>query len=563
VTDQNAQNYGFCTACTANSQCASPTPYCELGAFSQNYGQCVVCTSSHTGVCTLDAGLFCNTDIDQCQFDCRSDAGACFPGFCDGDGGQPICQPGCLDDTTCPSSASICLQGTCVACLFDDAGCTTGDICYPDNSCHLDCRGDGGSCVGQFGGGNYCDGDSGMCQVGCFNAGDCANGQRCITAGSGTSGTCNDCLTEADCAAFAGCNANGCGSCSKLSDCPSPLGCDTNNTHWCTCTSDTDCQNANPNAPNCIDAGFGNLCGCISSDSCPLGTVCDPRAAASAIFPQNGIFMANPPPPYVGYCVARCDTSGGLACATVAGLPVCDVDSGYCVGCTQDSDCPSTAGPHCVPFADAGYDAGIPYGGICGCSDTSQCNDGNTCDTFDFPTAPGVGQCAAACQRDAGYVYLVYDNCPNFFGGFCDTFNGICYQCLDDYECTFPTFIGPPSPYCIPAIGCVQCLDFSNCPADLPGCQASQYQCGFCDTVADCPPDAGFTYTCTAAFVGATARCIVACTADGGTSQCPSGQPICNADAGACVECLKSSDCGTGCCDRFTQTCQPHCILPP
>jgi hypothetical protein len=518
--------------------------------------------SGHAGACTADAGLFCDTDLDQCQFDCRSDAGACFPGYCDADAGQPICQPGCIDDTNCPSSASICLNGFCVACLFGDAGCSNSEVCYTDNSCHLDCRGDGGSCVAQFGGGNFCDVDSGVCQVGCLNGGDCANGQRCITPGTGVPGTCNDCLTASDCTAFAGCNANGCGSCSKLTDCPSPLTCDTNNTAWCTCTSDTDCQNANPSAPNCIDAGFGDLCGCTSSDSCPLGTICDTRQAVSGIFPQNGTFMAKPQTPYVGYCVPRCDIVGGLNCATIPELSICDADSGYCVGCTQDSDCSDVATPHCVPLADAGLDAGILYGGVCGCSDTSQCTDGNTCDTFDNPTAPGIGQCFAPCQRDAGYVS---DSCPNFFQSYCDTFDGLCYQCLDDYDCTGLQifFFGPAANYCIQSIGCVQCLDFSNCPADLPGCQASQYRCGFCDTVADCPPDAGFTYACAAASAGATAQCVVACTADGGTSQCPSGQPLCNTDAGICVECQQNSDCGKGCCNTKTGSCQPFCILPP
>jgi hypothetical protein len=565
VTNPQQPNYGFCAQCTTGTQCTAPTPYCELGFGNANYGLCVVCTATHQGTCTQDAGVFCNSDLDVCEFDCRTDAGVCFPGFCDADAGQPICQPGCIDATNCPTSASICLAGSCVSCIFGDAGCDSGEVCYQDDVCRPDCRSDGGTCVSQFGPGNFCDSDGGMCLPGCQNLGDCASNQRCIASGiTGVPGSCNDCLTAADCTAFAGCNANGCGSCSAPFDCPSPLTCDSSDTRWCTCSSDQDCQTANPNAPNCIDAGLGNLCGCSSSDGCPLGTVCDQRAAASVEFAQNGIFNANPPTPYAGYCVARCDVVGGLDCTQVPGLAVCDADSGYCVGCAQDSQCQSPATPHCVPFADAGIDAGASFGtvgGVCGCSDTSQCNDGNTCDTFDFSLAPGVGECVPACQRDAGFVF---DNCglQGASGGFCDTFTGVCFPCLDNYDCINFSVFGPPQNICVPDAGCVECLSFSDCPAALPGCEVSQYRCGYCDTLADCPPDAGVTYACSPAFGSSQSQCVVACSADGGASQCPSGRPLCDVDAGFCAECLKNSDCAKGCCNMTNGTCQPFCILP-
>jgi hypothetical protein len=556
VTDTSRHEYGFCVQCTQDAHCADPTPYCELDDWhSNNGGLCVACSAAHSGVC--DAGYACNTSLDVCQFDCLTDAGDCGLGYYCAYYGA--CVAGCLDAGDCPTSTPFCTSnGVCVPCLFGgDAGCDPDKVCRADDTCVPDCRLDAGLCPLDFTGpGFYCETDSGLCLTGCQANSDCQLGRRCVIPFPGVVGTCVDCLSAADCAAFAGCNGNSCGSCSQQSDCPAGLTCTYG---LCTCASDSDCQNQD--TPNCIDAGYVNLCGCSSTDACPLGTVCDPRASMGYyLFPHSGPFSNQP---YVSYCVTVCGVEGGTDCSTTV-YQTCDVDSGYCVGCTDDSHCQDPSQPHCVPFADAGYDAGIPYGGICGCTDSSQCNDGTVCDLlavgFLSQPAPGVGECIAPCQRDAGYAP---DTCPPQGAGYyCDTFNGVCYPCLDDYDCTGTNYgWGPDSNICIQDYGCVQCLDFTYCPADLPGCSASTYSCGYCDTVADCPPDAGFVYQCSPAFFESQLECVVACTADGGASQCPTARPFCDVDGGGfCAECLTDSDCAKGCCDILRDTCAEYCF---
>jgi hypothetical protein len=223
---------------------------------------------------------------------------------------------------------------------------------------------------------------------------------------------------------------------------------------FCGCTSDSDCASL-AGAPVCLglDSGFaaGN-CGCLSSADCDAGSVCDPRSPFQ-VFPQSDPFDRQ----LGGACIPSC--VGGPADYCVANFgpvnpygtanPVCNPATGYCVPCLQDSDCTAGASqpwqtPSCIPFEDGGATSSyLPFvptgGGQCGCRSTGDCDDGLTCE---YPS--DAGECISPCTLIDGI-----DSCqPQFGGGFCNTFTGLCKQCLDDYGCTGIDAGGSPEPTC-------------------------------------------------------------------------------------------------------------------
>src|SRR5262249_28187734 len=124
-----------------------------------------------------------------------------------------------------------------------------------------------------------------------------------------------------------------------------------------------------------------------------------------------------------GACIPQCNLVGGTDCQTAGISPgqnyygsgnayqparICEASTGYCVACGQSSDCYNAYGssltspvtnPACVPFEN-GTDprSGLPTGGgLCGCDDTSECNDGYAC------WSPGPnGQCQPPCYLTNG-----------------------------------------------------------------------------------------------------------------------------------------------------------------
>jgi hypothetical protein len=197
--------------------------------------------------------------------------------------------------------------------------------------------------------------------------------------------------------------------------------------------------------------------------------------------------------------------------------------------------------PSCVLYPN-GLDpsSGEPTGGgECGCSATSQCNDGYAC------WNAGIGgSCQPPCTIVNGadscnpYRQYYYYSPPT--DPFCNTWTGACVQCLDNWGCTnvVETYIdglyaypGFPASTCSPNGTCVGCVSAADCPTTEPNC--TEGFCGFCSKNADCYEDAGFTcmqfnggaYAGTCLITGCVGDSNEVAT-DAGTL-CPAGLPYC------------------------------------
>jgi hypothetical protein len=564
------------------------TADCPTGLKCDNNHNCVPCR----GKFDCPTGLICETNgttdplgnyhAPGCFPDCR-DAGAdfCNPGLCDGDAGECLygqcaANSQCVvnGQGACDFSQQNFFTGlfNCAPCTTDAGGCAPDEVCvksntfFGQNACQLSCLVDGGDCQA----GTFC-GDAGLCLSGCLSSSDCAGstqGSICHQA------QCVECLTQADCpASNPGCgpgfsSTNQCGFCQSDNDCPTLLHCETNNntgSTQCRCHADNECDPFR--APLCVglDLGLGfpqgsGHCGCKTTADCPSQTVCETRLPYG--FTDSSGHVAG------GACVPACTTTA-TDCATAgitvipnffnfcAQIPppneVCDTSTGYCVPCASDSDCQSGAEPKvtpaCAPFQNgANLFAGglVTGGGLCACTDTAQCDDGNAC------VGAGIfGQCAPPCSYAGGVDSCAGSsrNCPSFANTpFCNTFSGACQGCLSDHDCigtsNAPNFGNTvPTPFCDPAsTTCVQCQSNSQCPANAPNC--TQGFCGFCQSNADCLPTGG--WQCVNRF--GQSQCEIPCVPDSqemptdAGSSCPGVLPFC-ANIQACFFCPKLSFC--------------------
>jgi hypothetical protein len=566
----NANNFGACGNGSSDCvQCRNSSD-CPSGLkCNTNDNTCVPCRTKND--CAL--GLICepqgvndpqgNYHPPGCFADCRTASPSyCNPGLCDGDAGE--CLFGvCTANWQCVvNGQGACDFGrtdfntgyfTCAAC-YQDAGCGQNELCVNQggrNVCQLSCLLDPTVCSP----GTFC-GDAGLCQSGCQNSIDCAgspSGPICHQ------GQCVGCLTGADCpASNPGCgpgfsSANQCGFCQTDSDCPSPLHCETNfnfGLNQCRCHSDSECDPLR--APSCIGLdvaqGFpqgSGQCGCATTNDCPSQTVCELRSPYG--FTSNNGNMLG------GGCIPACTTTG--TDCTTAGITsspgffsfctqnappnnVCDVGTGYCVPCAIDLDCQSPVEPKvtpgCAPFQNGSnpFAGGVVTGGgLCACTESSQCDDGNAC------LNPGIdGHCGAPCSYVGGVDSCAGSSrgCPTFaHTPYCNTFTGGCQGCLSDHDCigtaNAPGFGNTtPTPLCDPvSTACVQCISNAGCPAYAPNC--TQGFCGFCQTNADCLSTGG--WQCVNLF--GQNQCAIPCVpnaqelpTDAGAS-CPSTLPYC------------------------------------
>ncbi|MFZ9886798.1 MAG: hypothetical protein ACO3JL_04775 [Myxococcota bacterium] len=306
------------------------------------------------------------------------------------------------------------------------------------------------------------------------------------------------------------------------------------------CTSDGECE-------------LGELCiqsacaaGCRDSRDCPaVSPACALDAAENGLCVQCTDAAAHCAPSEV--CA---DYGCRIACATEnVGCTdgVCDVEAGYCVGCLEDSHCPTgeiCEGRSCIE----------------GCRDDRDCPEGLICDDNQ--------QCVGGCDP-------VNDTCP--VGAHCDVATRSCVVGCngDDDRCL-------EGDVCVDEQGgagwrCRAACDNDNpCPADRTclagvcrdGCQSSDD----CTSLAApvCDETIGTPGRCVACLVdedcpgvsqGVTCNvpartCVAPCVAfsQGATPSCPLGG-VCE-DGIRCVECLADADCGDDAvCDLVTKTC--------
>lgn len=247
--------------------------------------------------------------------------------------------------------------------------------------------------------------------------------------------------------------------------------------------------------------------------------------------------------------------------------PVCNSATGYCVPCAADSDCTATQDPSkpwirpsCVLFADGGNPNTSPTlntgGGLCGCSDTSQCNGGYACQN------PGYyGTCQPTCNVTNGIdsctpTSFYNGSCANGYTAYCNTYTGQCQSCLDDYDCTG---LGCYQPICSDGGTCVGCFTGDDCLVtnvfNNTTCLAGNCTNYGCTDNSQCPTDGG--YTCTTDPTG-NANCIITCvlgddaglgTVSDAGNPCPTGTPFCvpnpyasDPTLGTCGNCLSAYD---------------------
>jgi Cys-rich repeat protein len=475
--------------CTKSKDCATGL-VCDTNGNSPFVNRCVQCARNSD----CAAGEVCNSALvdgnlwqgdDQCQLDCRSNAGICTPGMCEGDSGicyrasygqnytdfdncgnqvdAGWCTTGTdcyvdgvggacnLGSQLCPFDANLfCFVGNnfgngnglgyCVPCTVDAGGCASpNEICIstgcdgPAGACVPNCFIDSGVCAA----GTYCadagpvgvdGGLVGVCDAGCQNSSNCGGATPICSAGS-----CVQCAVSADCPDWTpGCHNNLCNSCSQNSDCPGTEQCTGGR---CGCSVNADCP---LDVPNCVgqSSGYDGTCACTDSSQCGVGQICETRSPYAVVAAAGGA------------CIAPCVTSADCATSFPGASSVCNSTTGYCVPCLTDQDClaaadpsQSIAAPSCLLLGDGGYPNTSPPlltgGGVCGCDAISQCDGGYTC------VNPGFGgTCVAPCSYAGGIdsCFLpdyVFGYCPQDpITPYCNTFTGACQQCLEDYDCT-------------------------------------------------------------------------------------------------------------------------------
>lgn len=368
-------------ACTADSQCQDGT--CLMLGFTDGY-----CTRSCTSSTNCLAGSQCGDNptgsgparvcLVQCSQPGQS-PGGCRTGYvCDttaNTAGVPVCQPGCVSNTTCGAAPTCDSRGFC--CGSNGFACCEGTMCASGNTCQAGTCRTGAACGAT---GQACCTSGAACQPGnlcsanvCTACGGlsqaCCAGSTCTT-GTCTNGTCQTaascgnagqacCTSGAACVTGSVCQAGTCAACGGLNQpCCGGSTCTTG-----TCTGGT-CQ-----APACGNAG--QAC-CTSGTACLGSTVCQAGTCTAC----GGSGQA--------CCAGNTCTEGTCQSGTCQAASACGAVAQAC--CTSGTAC--TAGAVCY----AGYCRALT-GGAC---TTSIYCDGDACLTQQGTRWLG-GYCSARC----------------------------------------------------------------------------------------------------------------------------------------------------------------------
>jgi hypothetical protein len=268
------------------------------------------------------------------------------------------------------------------------------------------------------------------------------------------------------------------------------------------CTASTDC------APGQLCDG--GLCVAVPPPACGPRKACTGNDACTSGVCEGGCCAPA--------CQADADCADGETCrssvcrelgaactratdCTSPSTPVCDLESGACVGCVGDADCGRgewCEGRRCQRPASQG------------CTSDAQCTE-----------VAQLSRCLASERR--------------------------CVACLNDAQCPRPpvgTVTCDKATYACRVVvpGCDTSADCAGNPAG-PHCDSARRACVACLVDAQCPAGSH----CTAARIcDATPACT--------PTSCRPPKPRCRSDR-TCVECLLSSDCPGG------QRCQEnHCV---
>lgn len=221
-----------------------------------------------------------------------------------------------------------------------------------------------------------------------------------------------------------------------------PHGCDPN-VGCVQCVGDGDCGAAKP---FCV---LGTCEECAIDRDCSASQACYPRRhECEPLCTQNG--NCHPEEPMCDLETGRC--VGCLIEADCGGShPFCDPVYGQCVDCFEDFDCAASA-PVCDQAA-----------GECRqCIVDGHCDHAEVCE--------GDHKCHPACVYDS--------DCTKPSEPFCDFERRKCVECLMHVDC------GAAEPICKKDGKCVVCEGNADCEAALPICKDDF--CVQCDKNEDC-----------------------------------------------------------------------------
>jgi hypothetical protein len=380
---------------------------------------------------------------------------------------------------------------------------------------------------------------NGACEVqGCTGAAQCYTGQTCVDVDGDGAKECTaiDCTTDADCAAKGANYYCKLGACLPKQDILTDVYQDiqkpdgegpeaevaedtttpTEGAVCKLCENDGDCGTS-----VCSTLPEGDYClpKCTSNAECPSGFLCLELTTAGYKQCVPGLYNK-----CADCLVTPC--GAGQYCDQVAGS--CKAVKAQCAACVQDDECGQ--GSRCLKLA-SGEKTCVPE---CGAGDT--CPEKSSCTTVDSQHGTeGVKACApqgSACC----------------FGAQCQT-----------VDCSAE----PVNKYVSPLGTCVQCLQDSHCPLDMPKC--TNYACSSPSCAAPTP------IACAQGCCECTnnSHCTDAAkpTCDVGTGTCVAGTgdcgcvdpyPGCITVEGQvmCVECTEDSQCDSGCtCDTAQYIC--------
>ena len=499
--------------CAADADCPAGTPRC-YGATDAAPGTCI-------RACAADS----DCDTSQGHY-CMRLGGVVA--LCADPHQLGTCLAGCLDDLDCGACASdldcgaaeSCDRGRCRRTCSAQRPCPEGLRCGGVGLCGAPCAADldcgrGGTCEEGtcLEAARRCDPVARRCDPACADDLDCGRVRTCDTATERCQSPCDPEL-EGACGPAGSCDpALPGGPLCKL-DCRAVSE---------ACAPETYCSQS---SGDCLER-----CPPFGAGSCGPGEVCEPLDGSCVPHcgaPDEVCATTNDCAPgqicFQGQCETACRDSStcgpaerciGSACTTCT-YPRwrCDAaDSGLCVGCFDDGDCPSSH--YCDQL---GSRACVERcGGVSG--GNRSCPLGEVCDLS------GGGQCQLPCATDL--------DCGDPARPACDTGLGLCIPCADDRHCPDPAApaCDPTSQACVPCVADAHCSDPS-----LPACDTATLSCVPCTTSAHCAdPSRPVCET--------GAQACVECVGDG---DCPLARPRCALATNSCEGCQGDTDCGPG-----------------
>jgi MYXO-CTERM domain-containing protein len=338
----------------------------------------------------------------------------------------------------------------------------------------------------------------------------------CAPAGDPEAALCVACVTDAECdsntntatpiCSKAGATTDTCVACGANTDCAAtalqPV-CATSGTFvgQCEmCATNTDCA-GNAASPVCLAEAATNACVQCASDTNCSGTtpVCNATTHQCQACAEDSDCAAPTPAcqttgALAGECT-QCSATNVTACP--AGSPVCDDQTGTCVGCDTNANCAGSS-PIC----------NLATNTCRACANNTDCASISG-DPVCATTGMRQGQCVV-CQADT--------DCPAN-RPVCDQATSTCVGCVTSADCSGGTPIcNTTTGTCLPCSADSQCAAVASTGTPLPLCQTTGSRAGEC--------------------VQCTAQNSSACTTGSAT-------PVCEVTTGLCG-CTLASDCEAG-----------------